>query len=298
MGNYNLRISAVCMVIAALLFAIMGSMVKRVSVELPNEMAAFFRSAAGFVVLLPWALHRRANLRTRRFGGQVLRGLSGLASMYCFFYAVAHMPLAEAVLLNYSMPLFIPFIAYFWLREPMSRTLFAVIALGFLGVMLILKPGLDMFTPIALIGLASGVLAAASMVGIRDLTSSEPPFRIVFYYSLTCTAASAIPLLWAWQTPPAHLWIPILAMGACASVGHVFMTRAYGLARASQVGPFAYTTVIFATLIGWIFWDEIPDAMSMAGALVVCVAGILTIRFSRADAAPVAELPPPTKLMT
>src|SRR5687767_8519398 len=115
MSNYNLRISAVCMIIAMLAFAIMGSMVKRVSTELPTEMAAFFRSAAGLVVLLPWVFHGRANLRTRRLTGQVMRGLSGLASMYCFFYALGHMPLGEAVLLNYSMPLFIPFIAYFWL---------------------------------------------------------------------------------------------------------------------------------------------------------------------------------------
>jgi drug/metabolite transporter (DMT)-like permease len=297
MSNYNLRISAVCMIIAMLAFSIMGSMVKRVSAELPTEMAAFFRSAAGFVVLLPWVLHGRANLRTRRLTGHVMRGLSGLASMYCFFYALGHMPLGEAVLLNYSMPLFIPFIAYFWLREPMSRTLFAVIALGFVGVTLILKPGLDLFTPIALIGLASGVLTAVCMVGIRDLTSSEPPFRIVFYYSLTCTVGSAIPLLWAWQTPAAHLWIPILVIGVCASIGHVLMTRAYGLAPASQVGPFSYTTVIFAGLIGWVFWTEVPDALSLVGAAIVCVAGILTIRFSGSNAAPVAELPPPTKLL-
>jgi drug/metabolite transporter (DMT)-like permease len=275
----------------------MGALVKRVSAEVPNEMVAFFRSAAGFVVLLPWILHRRADLRTRRPSGQILRGLSGLASMYCYFYAVAHMPLAEAVLLNYSMPLFIPFIAYVWLREPMSRALFAVIALGFVGVMLILKPGLELFTPIALIGLASSIFSALSMVGVRDLTSSEPPFRIVFYYALTCTVASAVPLLWAWHTPPVSLWLPMLAMGACGSLGHMFMTRAYGLARASQVGPFSYATVVFAALIGWIFWSEIPDTLSFVGAVIVCVAGMLTIRFSGMSAASAGDLPPSAKLL-
>jgi drug/metabolite transporter (DMT)-like permease len=284
------------MVVACLLFAIMGAMVKRVATELPNEMAAFFRSASGFVVLLPWILHRRADLRTKRFGGQMLRGLSGLGSMYCFFHSIAHMPLAEAVLLNYSMPLFIPFIAFFWLRETISRSLMAVIALGFIGVMLILKPGLELFTPVALVGVAAGVLAAMSMVGIRDLTRTEPPFRIVFYYSFTCTAVSAIPLLWAWQTPSMQMWLPILTMGVCGSVAHMFMTRAYGLAQAAQVGPFSYATVIFAGLIGWFFWGEVPDLMSAAGAAIVCIAGILTIRFSGRKAEPIAELPPPTRL--
>lgn len=294
--NRNLRISAAYMIIAALLFAIMGSMVKRVSVELPNEMAAFFRSAAGFLVLLPWILHGRTDLRTRRVGGQMIRGLFGLASMYCFFYSIEHMPLAEAVLLNYSTPLFIPFIAFFWLHERISRVLLAVIALGFVGVVLILKPGLDLFTPIALVGLAAGVLSAVAMTGLRNLTRTEPPLRIVFYFSLTCTIGSAIPLLWTWQTPSTHMWLPILTMGVCGSMAQIFMTRAYGLAPAAEVGPFSYATVIFAAMIGWLFWNEIPDLLSAAGALIVCIAGILTIRFSGRNATPISDLPPPTRL--
>jgi drug/metabolite transporter (DMT)-like permease len=287
----NLRRGAFNMTIATVLFAIMGAMVKHISGELPNEMVAFFRSAIGLLTLLPFLGHRHSSLRTKRPAAQIVRSLVGLGSMYCFFYAVAHLPLAEAVLLNYSAPLFIPFIAWLWLREPMTRRVLFAIGLGFVGVALILKPGLSLFTPVALVGLASGVLAAIAMVGVRELSSSETSYRIVFYYTLTCALVSAIPLAWSWRTPTASLWAPILIMGGCATLGHLFMTRAYALAPAALTGPFMYATVIFAALIGWGFWGEVPDALSLAGAVTVCVAGVLTIRFGGRRALPATELP-------
>ncbi len=286
----NLRRGAFYIITAAALFAVMGAMVKRVSTTLPNEMIVFFRSAIGLLVLLPWLLHRgAAPLRTQRLRSHVLRSLCGLASMFCFFYAIGHMPLAEAVLLNYSAPLFMPFVAWLWLGERISRRLLAAIVLGFVGVALILKPGLALFTPAALVGIASGVLAALAMVGIRGLSRTEPVSRIVFYFSLVCTLVSAIPLWWSWQTPAAHLWMLLFSIGACASLAQLAMTRGYGFAPAAQIGPFTYATVIFAALLGWVFWGEVPDVMSVVGATIVCVTGILTIRFGAGRATPVVE---------
>lgn len=291
MRRESLRGGAINMLMASALFAIMGAMVKHVASELPNEMVAFFRSVIGLLALLPVLGRRRTSLRTRRLPAQVLRSLVGLGSMYSFFYAIAHMPLAEAVLLNYSAPLFIPFIAWLWLGEPISRRVLGTIALGFVGVALILKPGLALFTPIALIGLASGVLAAIAVVSVRELSSSETAVRIVFYYTLTCAAVSAIPLGWAWRAPSVSLWVPILIMGGCATLAQLFMTRAYALAPAAHTGPFMYATVVFAALIGWGFWGELPDALSLAGAAIVCLAGALAIRLGGPRVPATAELP-------
>jgi drug/metabolite transporter (DMT)-like permease len=288
----NLRRSAAYMIAATALFATMGAMVKHVSAELPNEMVAFFRSAIGFLVLLPLMLHQRPTLRTQRPLGHVLRSLAGLGSMYCFFYAVARLPLAEAVLLNYSAPLFIPFIATLWLKEPMSRRVLFAIGLGFVGVVLILKPGISLLAPVALVALISGVLGAVAMVGGRGLSDSEPTFRIVFYYTLVCAVGSAVPLAWTWKTPATHLWLPILTMGTCASVAHLCMTRAYALAPAAQAGPFSYATVVFAALIGWVYWGEVPDVVSAIGVAIVCAAGVLAIRFGGRRSVPPTELPP------
>jgi len=129
------------------------------------------------------------------------------------------------------------------------------------------------------------------MVGVRELSSSETAYRIVFYYTLTCALVAAIPLAWSWRTPPAALWAPILIMGSCATLGHLFMTRAYALAPAALTGPFMYATVIFAALLGWGFWDEVPDALSLAGAAIVCIAGVLTIRFGGRHTLPASEMP-------
>jgi drug/metabolite transporter (DMT)-like permease len=294
MPRDNLRRGALYMLGSALLFAMMGALIKIVSTRLPNEMVVFFRSALGLLVLMPWLWHRGLHrLRTRHFGAQAARALAGLAAMYCYFYAIAHMPLAEATLLNYSTPLFVPFIAALWLGERVPARLGWVLVVGFAGILFILRPGLALFTPVALIGLSAGVFAAVAMVGIRRLTRTEPAARIVFYFSAISTAVSAVPLLWAWQTPDPGLWVLLLMMGMVASLAQLLLTRAYASAPAAQVGPFTYATVLFAALAGWVFWGEVPDGYTFLGAGLVVLGGVLAIRyFGRyAGAEPVARPP-------
>jgi drug/metabolite transporter (DMT)-like permease len=287
----NLRRGALLMLASGLLFSAMGALVKYMSAHLPNEMVVFFRSAMGLLALLPWVLHRGVgHLKTKNLRGHLWRGLAGVAAMYCYFYAIAHLPLAEATLLNYSTPLFVPFIAAAWLGEKISRKLWGAIITGFTGIVLILKPGLDLFTPVSLIGVASGLFAALAMVSIRRLTHTEPTLRIVFYFSAVCTAVSAVPLAWRWQTPDPGLWALLIGMGALASLAQLLLTRAYSHAPAAQVGPFTYSTVVFAAAIGWMFWGEIPDLLSFGGTALVCLAGIMTIRFAGQRLLPEARL--------
>lgn len=270
--------AAFYMTLSALLFSGMGAIVKFASARLPTEMIVFFRSAMGLVALSPLLWRGGlALVRTDRLRMHLTRGLAGLAAMYTFFYAIAHLKLAEATLLNYSTPLFIPFIAWFWMREPVPPPVRAAIVLGFIGVMLILKPGFALFQPAALVGLLSGFLAAIAMVSVRRLSRTEPVTRIVFYFTLTSAVVSALPLLWRWQTPSIELWILLALMGMLATAAQLLMTRAYAHAPAAHVGPFSYLTVVFAASLGWALWDETPDALSFAGAFLVCLAGVWTI---------------------
>lgn len=288
----NLMRGAGFMLASGLLFAGMSGLVKAASESLPNEMVVFFRSFIGLVFLLPWLVRRGLpGLRTRHPGQHLVRGLAGLAAMYCYFYAIAHLPLAEATLLNYSTPLFVPFIASLWLGESVSRRLWAALITGFLGIMLILKPTPQLFTPASLVGLASGMLAAVAMVGIRRMSRTEPALRIVFYFTLVSTLGSAIPLAWSWRTPEPALWGVLLAMGVLASLAQMALTRAYAYAPAAHVGPFMYATVVFAAGLGWWLWGELIDLLALAGALLVCTAGVLTIRVAGKRAAPVPEVP-------
>jgi drug/metabolite transporter (DMT)-like permease len=275
----HLSRAAALMVASALLFALMGLAVRLASAELPNTMVVFFRNALGLVVLLVWVQGvRRIGLRTSRLGDHVVRSISGLLAMYCFFYAIAHMPLAIAMSLNYSMPLFLPLIERAWIKEPIPRGLWPGLALGFTGVLLILKPGTQLFQPLALIAVGAAVLASLAQVGIRRLTATEPPARIVFYFGLIATLVSSIPLAGTWRTPSPRLWLVLLAIGVLATIAQLTMTQAFGLAPAALVGPFIYAAVPAAAVLDLVAWRRLPDGLSLLGTLLVTAAGVLTLR--------------------
>lgn len=292
MHHDNLPRGALLMLVAALLFATTGAIVKHISVTLPNEMVVFFRSLFGLLALAPFFMrHGLRYYQTQRLNAHLVRALAGLAAMYCYFFAIGHLPLAEAVLLNYTAPLFIPLAAMFWVGEPFSRKLWWPIGIGFVGIGFILKPGLSLLTPIALIGLASGMFSALAMAGIRKLTHTEPATRVVFYFSLTSTLVAALPLAWRWQTPTPDLWLPLILIGVISTIAQILMTRGYSHAPAAQVGPFLYAIVIFAGLFGWALWSEIPDWLSLVGTLLVVLAGIVAIQMGGRKTAPPAEAP-------
>src|SRR5699024_6659808 len=180
----DLRRGAMLAVAGALAFACSSALIKVAASDLPNVMVVFLRTLFGLLALLPWLArrHRHISLRTRRIGSHLLRIGAGLSAMYCFFYAIAQLDLASAVLLNYSQPLFIPFIAWAWLDERPAARIFPAVAVGFVGVALILRPGLDWFESAGFIGLAAGLLAATAMTSIRRMADTEPALRIVFHF--------------------------------------------------------------------------------------------------------------------
>ena len=285
----DLRRGAAYMVVSALFFAFMSVAVKVASAALPNVVVVFFRSATGLVALLPWIVGQ--DLRTQHFREHLVRSLAGIASMYCFFYALGHMRLADAVLLNYSLPLFMPFVESAWLGEAFPRQLWIPLVVGFVGIVVVLRPGRGLVDPVAFVGLASALFAAVAQVGVRRLTRTEPVPRIVFYFAATATVLSALPLSISWRAPTGRLWWAVLAMGVTATVAQLALTRAYAHAPAARVGPFIYAAVVFAGALDWIFWRRLPDAFSLAGSALVCGAGILALRLDAIRAA--AERPGP-----
>lgn len=259
----------------------MGALIKRAGADLPNAMLVFLRNAGALLFMLPWLIRiRPGGLKTgrRAFAYHLLRTLTGLGAMYLFFYAITRLPLAEAMLLNQTAALFIPFIAYLWLDERFGWRILLALAVGFSGVAFILKPGEALTEPAALIGLGSGFLAALSMVTIRRNTRTEPPARIVFYFSVLATLGAAVPLFWSWQTPTLPQTLLMLAAGGFAVAGQLLVTKGYAIAPPAQVGPFTYSSILFATLYGWLFWGEVPDAWTGVGACLIVAGGALAMR--------------------
>jgi drug/metabolite transporter (DMT)-like permease len=275
------------MVAAALSFAVMGLLAKLASQTLPHTLVVFFRSAIGLALLTPWALRHGRALRTQSPGGHLLRGVFGMTAMYCFFYCIANMALAEALLLNYSLPLFLPLVERAWLGLRVRRAVLWPLLLGFAGLLLILKPGTGVFQPVALVGVLAALFAATAQVGIRQLTRTESVTSIVFYFAVISSVLSLGPALWEWQTPGLALWPVLLGVGVCATLGQLLMTNAYHHAPAAEVGPFIYMSVVFAAGLDWWVFARLPDPLASAGGLLVIVAGVVALR--RAPSPPLAS---------
>jgi drug/metabolite transporter (DMT)-like permease len=258
-------------IVAAVAFSLTGVCIKVVSRDVGNEMIVFVRNLVSLLVLAPWMLRNgAAAVRTQRLWGHVWRSLFGVAAMYCFFYAIAKLPLAEAMLLTYSTPLWVPFIAWIWLRERPPFIVFPAAVVGLVGIGFIVKPSGTFDLAVGLVGVLAGVLAGGAMVSIRRISNTEPASRIVFYFAALSSLIAAVPLLWAWRTPDLDGWLLLIAAGVLATWGQLCLTRAYSLAPAARVGPFTYTVVIFSALLAWWLWGESLDRWSVLGiALVV-----------------------------
>lgn len=274
------RRASLHIVVASFLFAVMGACVKVASQDLPNREVVFFRNALGLLVLLPWVwrwgFHR---LSTQNFSMHLTRSLVGLSAMYCFFYSIRHMRLADVTLLNYTTPLFLPVIAQVWLNEKIPAGLWIDLGIGFMGVAVLLGPGSDLVSPVVPVALLAAFLAAVAQTSIRRLTQTEPTTRVVFYFSVIATAVSFVPVaVGGYVAPPPQLWWALLLMGVSASAAQLFLTAAFAQAPVAQVGPFIYTSVLFAALFDWMILRQLPAGNSVLGAVLICSAGILAIR--------------------
>ena len=263
---------------AELCFVGMGSLVKLLSENLPSQNILFFRNLFGLLILLPLILKLGVStLKTVNIKWHFLRSLSGVTAMYCFFYALSELPLADAMLLKISAPLFIPIIAFLWLGEHVSLRAIMAIMIGFLGVVLVIKPTGTVHIA-SLAGLMGGALAALAKVTIRRMSITEPTSRIVFYFGLISLIISSIPMFWFWQNPENKEWLLLILLGGFGTLGQLFLTKAYRLAPASRIAPFTYSSILFAALIGWVFWNELVTLLTMTGALLIISAGIIILR--------------------
>lgn len=272
------RAGAWMIALSALLFGLLGGVVKHLSATFPPDTIVFFRNAVGLLALVPF-VHRAGlrSLATRHFFRHVTRAAAGLASMYLSFFAIGRLRLADAYVLSYTAPLFMPVIAKFWLKEKIPAHSLQALALGFVGVLLVMKPGTGVFQPVALAALASGFLGAVAQVGIRQLTETETSTAIVFYFGLLASGVSALPLAGSWRPVPASLWGWILLLGGLATVAQLIMTGGYRRSSPGRVGPLMYIAVAVAALLDWVVWHRRPDLLSAVGTALIVVAGVLII---------------------
>lgn len=271
------------MLVAGLLFAGMGVLVKFGAQQFSSSELVFYRSFFGLLIVYAMLQRARIALYTRHWRGHLWRGLSGSVAMMLFFYCISMLPLATAITLNYTSSLFLAVLTVLVLKEKFHLPLSGALALGFVGVALLLHPTLaqDQLLP-GLLGLISGLLAAVAILNVRQLNElGEPGMRIVFYFNLIASLCSGA---WVLQDRPhmiAASDLPLLvAIGASATFAQLALTRAHRTGQTLVVGSLAYSTIVFSALFGLIIWHELPSFSAWIGIVLIIASGMLSLRLA------------------
>lgn len=274
--NRNLFVAIGCLTISALLFSVMGICIRYASHTVDNYTIVFFRNVVGLILFLPFIFKQGIGfVKTEKLWMHTWRSIVGLAAMYGFFYAIAHLKLSNAMVFTYSSPIFIPLIAWLFLKEKVTTAMLCAAGLGFIGVFCVAKPDQGLLNWISIVGISSSLLASMAFVTVRALTQTEPPERIVFYFCLIGSLLSVIPMFWVWRPYHVHELFFLVAAGVLANVSQIFMSHAYRLAPAGQIAPVNYIAIIFAGIWGFLLWNEVPDLYSVIGFGIILLAILL-----------------------
>ncbi len=262
--------AAVLMVIAMTCFTIMSATIRHLSSDLSPFEIAFFRNFFGLVALAPWFWQNGLKgLRTRRHGLFALRGLMGPLNMWAWFYALSLMPLGDAMALSFTAPLFATIAAVLFLREAVRGRRWTATAIGFLGTLIIVRPGAGVLEPGALLVLFSAAMIGVSVCIVKVLARTESSGAIVAYMGIYLAPITLVPALFVWQWPTPAEWAWLALIGGVATVGHLAITRALVTAEASAVAPYDFVRLPIAALIGYFAFGEAPDAWTWVGAAII-----------------------------
>jgi S-adenosylmethionine uptake transporter len=273
------------MLVASFLFACMGVCVKYVAVTHSAVEITFYRSFISLILMFGLVRLRGVSLVTPHWRWQISRGVVGFSALFAYFYAITLLPLATAVTLNYTSAIFLAiYLALAGMR--MRVGILGALAVGLIGVVLLLKPTLHAEQLIGgLIGLGSGVLAGMAYFSVRELGArGEPETRTVFYFSLVSSVCAGIWLIFSeLHTVDLKSGLLLLGVASFATVAQLAMTRAYTRGRTMMSAALAYSTVIFSSLFGALFWGEVLDASAWLAIGLIILSGIAATHFSRAS---------------
>ena len=277
-----LKILSVCVFVA------MASLIKSARGEVPPGQAVFFRSLFAVPVILGWLAWQgqlHVGLRTVQPMSHVFRGFAGTAAMGLGFAGLGLLPLPEVTAIGYAAPLLVVVFAAMFLGEEVRAFRLTAVAVGLVGVLVVLSPRLALDpasvstgeTLGAVVVLMGAGCAALAQVFVRKMVATEATAAIVFYFSLTATALSLLSIPWGWVWPAPGTAAMLVAAGLLGGFGQILLTSSYRYADASLVAPFEYTSMLLALVVGYAVFDEVPTPTMLAGAALVMAAGVAII---------------------
>ncbi len=275
-------------ILSVCVFVAMASIIKATSDTVPPGQAVFFRSLFAIPVIGVWLAMRgdlHTGLRTANPMGHVWRGLVGTSAMGLGFAGLGLLPLPEVTAIGYASPILVVIFAAMFLGEEVRLFRLSMVALGLVGVLVVLSPRLQVApgavdtaeTLGAVVVLLSAVCAALAQVFVRKLVQTETVSAIVFYFSVTATLLSLLTLPWGWVVPAPDVLALLILAGLLGGVGQILLTTSYRHADASLIAPFEYASMLLAIVVGYTVFGEVPGAATLAGGAMIVIAGILII---------------------
>jgi drug/metabolite transporter (DMT)-like permease len=261
---------ALWLVSGGFIFTTNGVMIRALSEQIESVQTAFFRASLSVLMLLPMiAAGRVKPWESTRLAGHFWRTSMGTLSMVLGFYAISMLPLADATALGFSQPLFSVCVAALVAGEKVRWRRWSATIVGFVGVLIMVRPGAGSLQPGALLALCNAMSVAVSIYLVRRLSESETPLMILTQFALFSTLLLAVPAIWVWRWPDAWGWALAVGVALSATIGQYFWVQAFKAGEMSAVAPFEYMRLPFAVFVGWLVWGEMPVVWTYVGASIV-----------------------------
>jgi len=266
---------ALWLVSGGFIFTSNSAMIRLLSAEVESVQTAFFRAFFSVLLLAPMMLTGRVKpWQSQRIQGHFWRTAMGTTSMVLGFYAVSMLPLADATALAFSQPLFSVVLAALVLREKVRWRRWSATIVGFIGVLVMVRPGSGSLQPGAAVALLNALASATSILLVRRLSDSEKPLMILTQFALFSTLLLAGPAIWFWKWPSAWGWALAIGVSISATIGQYFWVQAFAVGEMSAVAPFDYLRLPFAVFVGWMIWSEMPVIWTYVGAAIVIASAL------------------------
>lgn len=270
---------AAWLVLGGLCYTVVSALIKYLCLRLPFIEVAFFRCALGMVIILPGLLrHRFVQMKSKRHIGHLWRAILGTVSMLVGFYVLTKLHLADATAVGFTTPLFVIIIAAVALREKIRWRRWTATVVGFIGVLIMMRPGETGFDPVLLLALFGAFLTAAAVCVVKSLTGSENSSTMLVMMTVWGSLFLLAPAIVVWQAPTWIEWGLALALGTMATLGQSCVIRAYTAGEATAVAPFDYLRLPFSVAMGFWLFAELPSIWTLVGALVIIASTLYIAR--------------------
>ncbi|QUG74623.1 EamA family transporter [Erwinia sp. E602] len=281
---------------AALTSTLMMACVKGLDGTIPVGEVIFFRSSVALIPLFIWLWCQGRiidGIRTRNIKGHVVRGLAGTGGLYFSYLALLYLSLTDVTAINYAAPMITVIMAAIFLREKVKLHRWVAVIAGFSGILVMLSGhlffgrsgSLSSVSWQSVLGMSLALLAAvciaAASIQIRYLNGKEQPGAIAFWFAITTTITSLFTLGFGWTVPDLNQLLLLLGCGLLGGVTQILMTLSLRYADASLLAPFDYTTLVWSVFLGYLFWDTLPESVTIAGACLVVAGGAFSMVFER-----------------